>query len=98
MSEYLYGDESPIISSVDWCARRIVKVEARKKMLSETLDVYDHLRKFVNRKAETSIAGIAVRGETWAKTRINARLIGYRARLGALRVEVTDRLLERAES
>ena len=98
MSEYLYDNESPIISSVDWCARRIVKVEARKKMLSETLDVYDHLRKFVNRKAETSIAGIAVRGETWAKTRRNARLIGYRARLGALRVEVTDRLLERAES
>lgn len=95
--EYFYSDDSTIVSDVDQCVHRVVTIKSRKKTLSETLDVYNHLRKYVDRKTETIITGLAVRGETWADTRTNAKLFGPRARLGAVRVELTDKILERAE-
>lgn len=98
VSEYLYNDDSPVIADADWCAHRIVKVEGRTRTFLETLDVYSHLQKVVDRRVKANIAGIAVRGGTWADTRRNAWLLGPKARLAALRVEATDKLLERAES
>lgn len=96
--EYFYSDDSLTVSDVSQCVHRVVSIEARKKTLSETLDVYNHLRKYVDRKTETNIAGLAIRGETWAETRGNAKLLGHRAKLGAARTAIADKLLERAES
>lgn len=61
MSEYLYNDDSPVIADADWCAHRIVKVEGRTRTFLETLDVYSHLQKVVDRRVKANIAGIAVR-------------------------------------